>query len=383
MIFWAFAAVFAGVTTLAFLWPLLRHSDGALDRADGAIAIFRDQLGEVDRDMERGLISEAEAANARVEIKRRMIAADRTRSAAFKDGSAGRGLLIAFALATPLAGAALYMQLGAPGVASVPFKDREAEQKEAQNLTKLTAQLRSKLESEADGGETRGWDLLATTYSNMGRFGDAAYAYSQIVNREDATSATWSQYAEVLISAENGVVTKLAEEAISKALELDPNNPAGTYYRAVALDQAGQTLDARTMLLARIAQEQAEVPWMAVFLREANRMGAGFNLDLVALPDFPDAPRGPTSGDIAAASDLSEEERQDFIRNMVGNLAARLKDEPGNLKGWLQLARAYSVLGRDEDALAALHSAKKLTDNLPEDDPQRLAVEQGLKALGN
>ena len=383
MIFWVSAAALALLTMLAFLWPLLRRNEGAMDRADGAIAIFRDQLGEVDRDAERGIISGLEAEAARTEIKRRMIAADKGRGPVDSGGLSGRKLLIACALLTPLAGAALYTQLGAPTVPSIPFAERAAEQTEAQNLNKLTTQLRTKLESEPDGGETRGWELLATTYGNMGRYGDAAYAYSRIVERDGATSATWSQYAEALISAENGTVTKTAEEAIARSIALDPLNPAGTYYNAVAMGQAGQTEQARQSLLDRLALETAPAPWMPFYLREINRLGDLLGLEPATLPDFPDAPRGPSAADVDAASEMSAEDRQEFVRTMVGNLAERMKDEPDNLQGWLQLARAYGVLGEDDNARAAYESAKALTDKLPEDDPRRVTVEQGLAALGN
>ncbi|SDW98744.1 c-type cytochrome biogenesis protein CcmI [Litoreibacter albidus] len=384
MIFWAFAAALALLTVVTFLWPLMRRSEDGLDRADSAIAIFRDQLAEVDRDSERGIISGAEADAARTEIKRRMLAADKARGTSRTAGTSGRNVLVAFALLTPVAGAALYTQLGAPGTASVPFAERTAERSEAQNLIKLTTQLRNKLESEPDGGETRGWQLLATTYGNMGRHAAAADAYARIVERDDATSSTWSHYAEALITAENGTVTKPAEEAIDRAVALDPMNPAGTYYKAVATAQAGDTEAARQLLLDRLALETAPTAWMPFYMREVNRLGAMLGLEPESLPDFPDAaPRGPSSDDIEAASDMTAEERQEFIRTMVSNLAARMEDEPDNIQGWLQLAGAYSVLGETENARAAYVSAKKVTDTLPEDDPRRIAVEQGMAALGN
>ncbi|EPX79442.1 c-type cytochrome biogenesis protein CcmI [Litoreibacter arenae] len=383
MIFFAAAAALAVLTMLAFLWPLLRDTGDTLDRADSAIAIFRDQLSEVDRDAERGIISAAEAESARTEIKRRMIAADKARGPSKSGAATGRSVLVAFALATPLAGAALYWQLGAPQIPSVPFAERADEQSEAQNLQKLTAELRTKLESDPNGGETRGWELLATTYGNMGRYDDAAYAYSKIVEREGATSGTWSQYAETLIAAENGVVTKPASDAIAKAIELDPMNPAGAYYRAVELDQSDRSDEARQLLIDRLSQETAPAPWMEFYLREINRLGASLGQKPMELPDFPDAPRGPSAEDVEAASEMSAEDRQEFIRTMVANLAERMKNEPDNLEGWLQLARAYGVLGENDNARAAYESAKALTDKLPEDDPRRVTVEQGLAAIDN
>lgn len=378
MSFWFASLVLIAVCAGFILWPLRGSKAAPLERKTSALAIFTDQLAEVDRDMARGLISDTEADAARAEIKRRMIGADKE-GAAQSDGSTGIWAVIAMAALIPIGGAGLYTLTGTPNVPSMPFAERADEQQDATELNDLITTLRRRLLEDPDGGETRGWELLATTLMNQNRYGEAVQAWEQIVTREDVTSATWSQYAEALISMENGVVTQPAERAIEQSLALDPLNPAATFYKAITLDQAGQTIDGRNLMLARIAQETAEQPWMAFFLQEINRMGEGFGLDPLTMPDFPDAPaRGPSAADIQAAAEMSDEERQEFIRGMVGGLAARLEEEPEDLQGWLQLARAYAVLGERDNALSALTSAEPLIADLPEDDPRRIAVEQGL-----
>lgn len=376
----AFALI--GISALFVLWPLWRGTGENLERAASAMAIFKDQLAEVDRDLARGLISDTEAQAARGEIKRRMLAADKDGGVRVTVGS-GRWVVVALAALIPLGGAGLYSVVGQPGTPSVPFAERAQEQEDASELNTLITTLRERLAQEPDGGETRGWELLATTLMNQNRYDEAVEAWEKIVERPDATSATWSQYAEALIADENGVVTPKAEQAIAQSLSADPSNPAATFYRAIALDQAGQTIDGRVLLLERIQQEPREALWMEFYLQEINRMGAGFGLDPVGLPDFPEAApaRGPSAEDIEAASQMSAEEQQEFIRSMVDGLADRLKDEPGDLQGWLQLARSYAMLGERENALEALQAAQPLTAALPEDDPRRLTVEQGLAEM--
>ncbi len=361
-------------------WPLIKKGEDVTDRNDAAMAIFKDQLAEVDRDAAREQISQNEAQAAKTEIKRRMLATSRQASQGTTSG--GTWAIIGAALLIPLGGGAIYNAIGSPDTPSLPFAERGGEQDEAQELQNLVVELRSRLEDDPDGGEARGWELLATTYMNMNRFDDAVYAWSQIVEREEATSATWSQYAEALIAQGSGVVSPPAREAIERALAMDPANPAGTYYTALAMDQDGQGAAGRVLLLERISQETAPQPWMGVFLSEANRIGEGLGMDPVALSDFPDAPRGPSQEDIEAASEMSAEEQAEFIQSMVGRLADRLKDEPDDLQGWVQLARAYMVLERPEDALAALKSAQPLIVDLPEDDQLRQMVEAGLEQLG-
>src|SRR5262249_61319475 len=78
MLLWSVFAVMTAVAILSVLWPLSRTANG---QPGSDIAVYRDQLEEVDRDRKAGLIGEAEAQAARVEVSRRLIgAADRTES---------------------------------------------------------------------------------------------------------------------------------------------------------------------------------------------------------------------------------------------------------------------------------------------------------------
>jgi cytochrome c-type biogenesis protein CcmH len=380
MMFWIGVCALSMISAIAVLWPM-RAGRATLDRADQALAIFTDQLSEVDRDEARGVISGEDAEAARTEIKRRMLGANKDRMSEPSDSEKGQGILIASALLVPVLAALIYVQIGSLGMPSVPFAERQqAQQNDNSELVALVGELKQRLAEDPNGGETRGWELLGTTSMNMGRFDDAVRAFGVVTSREGASSGQFSRYAEALISAENGIVTPEARAAINTAMELDPLNPAASYYAAIALEQDGQILDARKVLLERVAQETAPQPWMETFIGQANRMGAEFALEPVGLPNF--APiAGPSAEDIEAAGEMSEEDRGAFIRSMVARLAERMEDEPENLDGWLQLARAYMVLGETENAREALLSAKPLADKLSEDAPQRLAVEQGLAQL--
>jgi cytochrome c-type biogenesis protein CcmH/NrfG len=67
----------------------------------------------------------------------------------------------------------------------------------------------------------------------------------------------------------------------------------------------------------------------------------------------------PTRGQIAAAREMTPEARREMIEGMVSRLAARLRENPKDLAGWLRLGRAYGVLGRRLDALKAYAEAKQ------------------------
>ena len=384
MTLWVLFAVLAISAAVMQLYPLLRSQAVGSDRQGGAVAVLADQLREVDRDAERGLISNDEAEAARIEIKRRLLKISRGRSAQGRSDTGGRGALWVSALVVPLVAGLIYAQLGSPGIPGVPFADREEERNEQAQITELTARLQERLESDPEGGPTEGWMLLGQTYMRMGRYADAALAMETVIERDDAASAMLSQYAEALIAAEDGIVTPKARNAIRRAREMDPSNPAASYYEAVALDQAGDSNEAHDLLMARLEQATGPAPWMEVFIAQANRIGETIGREPVSLATFApmagDAP-GPTQDDVASASEMSEDDRAAFIRSMVDRLAARLADNPDDLDGWLRLGNAYRVLGETDKAREAYGNAEALVSDLASDDPRRRAVLEAMAEL--
>ncbi len=117
------------------------------------------------------------------------------------------------------------------------------------------------------------------------------------------------------------------------------------------MEQAQSDLDRALEVFAR-----APVP-RAQLIQLAGEVG-------LTAPEAETAERGPTAADMAAAADMSDEDRQLMIQTMVDGLAARLDENPGDLDGWMRLARSYNVLGRPEDALSALQKAAAV---FPED----------------
>lgn len=381
---WAIFAILAIIAAGMLLFPLRKTEAVATDRETGAVAVLADQLREVDRDAARGLISENEAEAAKVEIKRRILKAKRADSTLRHKGATGQGALWASALAVPLMAGLLYARLGSPDVPGLAFSDRQEERTEREQMTELTGRLRERLESDPAGGPLDGWMLLAQTYMRMGRYDDAVSAMENVIGRDDATSAILSQYAEALIAVENGIVTPQARNFIRRAREMDPTNPAATYYEAVALDQAGDSVKAYDLLISRLETAKGPAAWMEVFIGQANRIGEGIGREPVSLRAF--APMaggapGPSQADVAAASEMTEADRSEFIRSMVDRLADRLADEPDDLDGWLRLGNAYRVLGEAGNAREAYQAAERLVSDLASDDPRRRTVRDALAEL--
>ena len=82
---------------------------------------------------------------------------------------------------------------------------------------------------------------------------------------------------------------------------------------------------------------------------------------------------------MAAAKEMNGTDRDAMIRGMVERLAARLKQNGGDVDGWLRLVRAYMVMGDRDKARGALAEARQAVAN----DAERLRqLNDGLKDLG-
>ena len=365
------------------LYPLLLSKSNTLTRGDAVPAILADQMQEIERDMDRGLISEQEAQAARLEIKKRILATTRNLEAkAGSSRSGGRGTLVVAAVLAPVIAAGYYLTMGSPEVPSMAFAARAEERAQTDEVTALAIQLRERLVSDPTGGPSEGWMLLGQTYQRMGRAADAVEAFEVVAEREDATSATFSMLAEAVAVANDGVVIPRAKLAIDRALDLDPSNPAATYFESLYYFQQEETRKAYDLLVSRLNQEKTFVPWMETYVLQINRIAAAADLPVVNLPSGPTSPPGPSAADVATASEMNDADRAEFIRSMVSRLAERLEDEPDDLDGWMRLANAYTVLEEPDRAVEAYRKAEALLEQQPASDPRRAAVRAALERLG-
>src|SRR5580700_5363824 len=84
---WFALAVMTGLAVLVALWPLAFRR-ARPPEAPSEVGFYKAQLAEIDRDVDRGQLAQSEAAAARAETARRLIAA----SASEAEGAAGGDL---------------------------------------------------------------------------------------------------------------------------------------------------------------------------------------------------------------------------------------------------------------------------------------------------
>ncbi|MCX5519466.1 c-type cytochrome biogenesis protein CcmI [Kaistia defluvii] len=376
MLLWIVMAVLTAAASLAVLIPLGRQPH-APAHAGAARSIYRDQLDELVRDRERGLIGDAEADAARIEISRRLLNSDSGAAAEAPAPPPAYRIerLVALVL-LPLLACGIYLYVGSPQLADRPAVNRAAEPTAQGNVDDLIAKVESHLAANPEDG--RGWEVLSPIYMRLGRFDDAVRALGNAKRLLGSTAERESLYGEALTRASGNVVTEEARAAFDRALKFDPDDVRSRFFLAMALGQAGQKDDAIAAWKALIASAPADAPWLAAAQAELAQFQPTSTVTAAAPTAGPVAP-GPTASDIAAAAQQSPAERQQMIEGMVSGLAARLDADPKDTTGWERLFRAYMVLGKPDEARAALLRARASLAEKPE---LLAVVEQAARDIG-
>jgi cytochrome c-type biogenesis protein CcmH len=394
MLIWFVLAGLTAIVLLVLLRPLAVAATN--DRAPGAFdaAVYRDQLNEIDSDHARGLIGEEQAEAARVEIARRLLAADSRARAADRvtaDGTRARAAMIAVGAALPLLALGLYLAFGSPRLPDQPLDARLEDPASDRNLETLVARVEARLRQHPEEGE--GWEVIAPVYLSWQRYGDAAEAYGQAIRLLGPSAKRLSGEGQALVLANNGVVTEEARQALEQANKLDQTLIEPRILLAIAKEQDGQFVAAIADWQALLSTADDEAPWRAmvqqrIALAESHLAGKSGSDQPVPGGAAPAAQGAPSDADIAAAQNpaagqtMNPADQQAMIELMVQRLAARLDQDGSDLTGWLKLVRAYSVLDRKDDALKALKRAKSefSGDAKAIEQLDRLAAELGLKS---
>jgi cytochrome c-type biogenesis protein CcmH len=361
--FWALAASLILVALAILLRPLVWRAGADVRRDEPAVTMFRRQLSEVDADMGQGRLAPDEAAAARTEITRRMLAeADKERrqedlvAATSSELSWRVGAAVGIAGLIPAATLAIYFAVGTPAAIGPSVIASAAGVTAPHDMSDLAAaadQLKTRL--ERDGDHPDGWALLGRTLATLGRFTEAQNAFAHAITLRPDEPRLHAELGEILVLAAQGTITPAAEAEFAKS----GDDPRARYYRAEAALQRGDVAAAKSALQALLADAPPEAPWRKVVEARLAEIAPGRNSP-GAKTDI-----GPTQQDVAAAQSMSPEDRQAMIRGMVERLAARLAKNPDDQEGWARLAHAYDVLGETEKAQAARAQAEAAAAGKP------------------
>lgn len=388
MTFWIISAGLSIAVALLFVLALRAPGRGATEPAAAYdLKVYRDQLREVEKDLARGVVEEADADRVRAEISRRILSADAAlhEDVIEADAKKGAPVVVSILLAVTLVGGSmwLYATLGAPGYGDLALEDRIAMAEEARenrpsqqqaedslppyvappdispDYTALVERLRETVKTRPD--DLQGHVLLAQNEANLGNYAAAARAQGKVVELlgANATAQDYINHADMLVVAAGGYVSPEAEAVLSRALSLEPTNGTARYYMGLMLAQTGRPDTGFRIWDQLLREGPADALWIEPIMAQIEDLSrrAGVNYQLPEIGAGREPLRGPSSEDIEAAGELSPSERMEMIQSMVDGLSQRLATEGGPAEEWAQLITALGVLERTAQARAVYENA--------------------------
>ena len=278
---WLAIACLLLIAFIVALPPLLKTPQAA---SDTSLGVYRDQLNEIDADLERGIISAAEAEAARIEIKRRILALPANAATAIAAPSRRNALALGGIITA--AAFALYLPLGKPNLPDKPYDataEREAQASEVmQEVEAMVAKLAARLKTKPN--DAQGWRMLGWSYIQLGRLTDGIEALGRAIALDPNNAALRSQYGEALIQAADGKVTPDAQAAFAEALKRNPKDPRARFYNGLALVQAGKDREAFDLWVAIIKDGPADAQWLPGLREQARELAAKLKLPPAAVP---------------------------------------------------------------------------------------------------
>ena len=364
---WLIFGLMSLAAVLAVIRPFVRNAQPI--QSGNEVAVYRDQLEELERDLAAGLIRKMEANAARLEISRRLLAADAVqvemKENPFVSRLHRRTITFFALLLLTLGTGSLYLWLGSPELGSQTISAQRSATDRQASIEDLVLKVERHLQSNPKDG--RGWEILAPVYMQFGRYTDSANAWRNTLLLLGENAERQAYLGEALFAEANGVVTDEANNAFLRAVTLDKTIVSARYYLGIAAEQDGNREKAAGIWRNLLADAPADAHW-ADDVRTA--------IARVETNPATSSP-GPSVAQVASAATLSPDQQSTMIRGMVDGLAARLKQDGSDLEGWVRLVRSYKILGEPDQARAAIRDAQQVfADDLAKREKLDLALKE-------
>ena len=238
IVFWLVCAILILIALAFVLPPLLQREEksNAAEVKEANVAVYRDQLRELDGDLGNGIVSQEQYDQDREEIERHLLddisrGSDPTKNPKAKVGT--RNLAYFVGLSLPLIAVLFYLPLANKNARTAaespaesqsnvaPFANQSGEmtpQVIEANVQKLAKRL------EENPNDVQGWTMLARSYGQMQRYKDAADAYDHATALDGKNADLWADYAFAVAMVNGKEMRGKPTELINKALAIDPQN---------------------------------------------------------------------------------------------------------------------------------------------------------------
>lgn len=242
-LFAIFAALLLALVAAFILPPLwlgIRSNDQMANRKAANLAIFRDQLAELERENNAGTLAESEYESARLELQRRLLEEVEPEAAAALATPAiagsSRKTAVALLVLMPILALIGYALLGNTKALD-PTQTAAPPQMTAEQIDGMVAKLAERMQANPD--DMKGWLMLARSYKTMGRYEEAAQAYGKAEKLVNEDPDLLASYAETLAMANGKGLQGKPRELALRALKLDAKHPHSLFLAGAAALEAG------------------------------------------------------------------------------------------------------------------------------------------------
>jgi cytochrome c-type biogenesis protein CcmH len=286
--FWV-AGALAVLLVLALLFRpfLLNASNVNVSRRQLNAAIYRDQLARLDRDRAENTLAEADYAQARDELQRRVID-DTAEADATSSLRAPKKTMFAVGVLLPIAAVGLYVLLGSPATLQPNGPQQVVS---TQDMGRLTEGLAKKMEKEPDN--LQGWAMLARSYKMLGRNVEAEQAFVRAGSFLDNDAQLLAIYADLAATNANGNFAGKPTQLIEKALKVDPENAMALWLAGTAAFRDNQ-FESAIRIWERLVQQVEPDSEDARMLQES--------IDAAYTAVGKTAPKAPAKGPVMSAA---------------------------------------------------------------------------------
>lgn len=293
ILFWVICALLL-VIALAFVLPPVLHRSADSqreiedERKQANIAVYRDQLSELEADLQNGIVSQEQYAEDRDEIERRLLediaTTARSKQKVATTPAGAKRTAYALGIGLPLVAIVFYSAVGNPksitntavatplSNATAPASSERTQAQIEANVTKLAERLKS------NPSDAQGWTMLARSYSSMERYADAVNAYAKATELTPKDADLWAEYAFTTAMVNGRSLEGKPMELIDRALKVDPNNAKALQLAGSAAFQAkdyNKAVDYWERVLKQVPPNSDVSQTITSRINEAKALAAG------------------------------------------------------------------------------------------------------------
>ncbi len=284
MILWGAICALSLLAIAYVMRPLMAQNEDA-SRASSSLGVYKSQLGEVDADLARGIISVSEAEAARLEIKRRILNAGQPGT----QTQAARlplTVMMAGGLACLALSIGLYLHLGRPSLPGQPYSLRAEQAAVANSVTSQLQEMITKLQSHLDAnpGDIEGLKAMGWAQMRAGAPDKAVAALRQAATLAPKDVQVLATYGELLVDIARGKVSDEASQIFDRVLMLDAADPRGRYYKALRQSQTGEEAAALEGWIGLIEDSPKDAEWLPQIRAQAQALALKLKRDPKSVP---------------------------------------------------------------------------------------------------